>query len=205
MARLAGVLAWAALAAGGAPQDLQPAERLRSMLEYLRHLDRAEALLEASRLDDALRTAEEALRAAPADSLWDKASPRGAAAHSVQARAHAARGDAEAAFRSLQRAVESGLANLDEARRDPRLKALASDDRFAKTLGAAPAPDRFSGRTVADSKFGQGLMSARKNNFPKPGELAPDFELDRADGPGTLRLSSFRGRSPVALVFGSHT
>jgi hypothetical protein len=34
-----------------------------------------------------------------------------------------------------------------------------------------------------------------------PGDLAPDFELPRADG-GTLRLSDLRGR-PVLLHFGS--
>lgn len=36
-----------------------------------------------------------------------------------------------------------------------------------------------------------------------PGELAPDFELSRADG-GTIRLSDLRGR-PVLLHFGSFT
>lgn len=38
-----------------------------------------------------------------------------------------------------------------------------------------------------------------------PGELAPDFELPRADDAGaTLRLSDLRGR-PVLLHFGSFT
>lgn len=36
-----------------------------------------------------------------------------------------------------------------------------------------------------------------------PGEMAPDFELPRADG-GTLRLSDLRGK-PVLLHFGSFT
>ncbi len=36
-----------------------------------------------------------------------------------------------------------------------------------------------------------------------PGEMAPDFELPRADG-GSLRLSDLRGR-PVLLHFGSIT
>ena len=37
---------------------------------------------------------------------------------------------------------------------------------------------------------------------PKEGDRAPDFELPRADGLGTLRLSDLRGQ-PVLLHFGS--
>jgi hypothetical protein len=40
---------------------------------------------------------------------------------------------------------------------------------------------------------------------PKPGELAPDFELFDVDGDARARLSGFRGKRPVALVFGSFT
>ena len=36
--------------------------------------------------------------------------------------------------------------------------------------------------------------------------IAPDFELPYADDPEqTMRLSRFRGKKPVALVFGSYT
>ncbi len=38
----------------------------------------------------------------------------------------------------------------------------------------------------------------------REGGLAPDFTLPRADGTGTVSLSSFRGR-PLVLVFGSGT
>ena len=37
------------------------------------------------------------------------------------------------------------------------------------------------------------------------GEPAADFELTLLDSSGTARLSSFAGRMPVALVFGSYT
>lgn len=37
------------------------------------------------------------------------------------------------------------------------------------------------------------------------GDLAPDFALAPRDGGDRVALSSFRGRSPVALVFGSYT
>ena len=40
---------------------------------------------------------------------------------------------------------------------------------------------------------------------PKVGELAPDFELQSPDGAAAVRLSDFRGKRPVALVFGSCT
>lgn len=39
----------------------------------------------------------------------------------------------------------------------------------------------------------------------KVGDLAPDFELNVRGGERKVRLSSFRGRKPVALVFGSYT
>lgn len=37
------------------------------------------------------------------------------------------------------------------------------------------------------------------------GDMAPDFELPREDGRGAVRLSEFRARRPVLLVFGSYT
>jgi len=40
---------------------------------------------------------------------------------------------------------------------------------------------------------------------PKVGDMAPDFELSDANGENALRLSDFRGKKPVALVFGSYT
>ncbi|MCP3985103.1 MAG: hypothetical protein GY723_11990 [bacterium] len=40
---------------------------------------------------------------------------------------------------------------------------------------------------------------------PKAGDLAPDFELLDPEGNAQVRLSDFRGRLPVALVFGSYT
>lgn len=40
---------------------------------------------------------------------------------------------------------------------------------------------------------------------PKVGDLAPDFELQDPEGNVRVRLSDFRGKRPVALVFGSYT
>ena len=40
---------------------------------------------------------------------------------------------------------------------------------------------------------------------PKPGDIAPDFELHDVRGESPVRLSDFQGQKPVALVFGSFT
>ncbi len=42
-------------------------------------------------------------------------------------------------------------------------------------------------------------------NLPEPGTLAPDFELHSPDGKRSVRLSSFRGKNPVVLIFGCFT
>jgi hypothetical protein len=38
-----------------------------------------------------------------------------------------------------------------------------------------------------------------------PGDPAPDFSLAPPDGGDSVRLSSFKGSKPVALIFGSYT
>ena len=40
---------------------------------------------------------------------------------------------------------------------------------------------------------------------PKEGDVAPDFKLRDSSGENLVRLSDFRGKKPVALVFGSFT
>jgi len=43
------------------------------------------------------------------------------------------------------------------------------------------------------------------SHAPKIGDLAPDFTLTDSSGTETVTLSDFRGKKPVALVFGSFT
>ena len=43
------------------------------------------------------------------------------------------------------------------------------------------------------------------NGSAVEGKTAPDFKLKSLDGKRTVQLSSFAGRKPVALVFGSYT
>ena len=40
---------------------------------------------------------------------------------------------------------------------------------------------------------------------PRAGDSAPDFTLYDIDGKDSVTLSEFRGKKPVALVFGSFT
>jgi hypothetical protein len=49
------------------------------------------------------------------------------------------------------------------------------------------------------------FIAARETKAPAAGEEAPDFELPRLGSDERVRLSSYRGRMPVALIFGSFT
>jgi len=40
---------------------------------------------------------------------------------------------------------------------------------------------------------------------PKVGDVASDFKLCDVNGENCVSLSDFRGRKPVALIFGSYT
>lgn len=46
---------------------------------------------------------------------------------------------------------------------------------------------------------------ASEKSGPMVGTMAPDFTLETPDSDDTVRLSSFRGSKPVALIFGSYT
>jgi hypothetical protein len=49
---------------------------------------------------------------------------------------------------------------------------------------------------------------ARSERYPeqlRTGAAAPDFTLPAATGTRTITLSSFQGKKPVVLIFGSHT
>lgn len=48
-------------------------------------------------------------------------------------------------------------------------------------------------------------MKRRNREATRPGDPAPDFALQTLDGKQTVRLSEFRGKKPVVLIFGSYT
>jgi hypothetical protein len=49
------------------------------------------------------------------------------------------------------------------------------------------------------------LQKDLDRHAPKAGDVAPDFSLSDVTGKTTVCLSDFRGKKPVALVFGSYT
>jgi hypothetical protein len=51
----------------------------------------------------------------------------------------------------------------------------------------------------------QGWQKKNNPNTPKVGEMAPDFELTDVTGKHTFRLSDFREKKRVVLLFGSFT
>ncbi|MDQ6676260.1 MAG: hypothetical protein M3Z09_03085 [Acidobacteriota bacterium] len=51
----------------------------------------------------------------------------------------------------------------------------------------------------------QAIMFAARSGPLRAGMEAPDFELKTADHRESVRLSSFCGKRPVVLVFGSYT
>ena len=58
----------------------------------------------------------------------------------------------------------------------------------------------------AELRGNRSLLTRPKGDLPKVGQVAPDFDLPRCDDPKKrIRLSSFAGSRPVALIFGSYT
>jgi hypothetical protein len=54
----------------------------------------------------------------------------------------------------------------------------------------------------------KGLLTGELGSIyegPHLGDQAPDFTLKTPDGKGTVRLSQYRGKRPVVLIFGSFT
>ena len=49
------------------------------------------------------------------------------------------------------------------------------------------------------------LWNRTRGGSLQAGDLAPDFELPRHDGGGLVRLSDYRDKRPVVLIFGSYT
>ena len=49
------------------------------------------------------------------------------------------------------------------------------------------------------------FIAARETKAPPVGSVAPDFDLPLLGSSVRVRLSSFAGMRPVALVFGSYT
>ena len=70
--------------------------------------------------------------------------------------------------------------------------------KFGRIMSKLPAMTYFL------FPFESMWLMARRGNL-QVGDMAPDFALKTVDRSAEVSLSSFRGRQPVALVFGSHT
>jgi|SRR5579871_1852976 len=71
-------------------------------------------------------------------------------------------------------------------------------ERFAKIISYAPGP------LFMVLPF-EPLWSVARGGGVHSGDAAPDFELPTLDHSALVRLSTFRGRQPVVLIFGSYT
>jgi hypothetical protein len=70
--------------------------------------------------------------------------------------------------------------------------------RFAKAIARVPGP------MFLVLPF-ETLWGFARGGHVGPGDAAPDFDLETLDKSARVRLSSFRGREPVVLIFGSYT
>ncbi len=64
--------------------------------------------------------------------------------------------------------------------------------------------------SAATFAFAQRAAQKRPGDLSMPaklhvGDAAPDFKLKTKDGSHEVQLSSFKGKRPVVLVFGSYT
>ena len=67
--------------------------------------------------------------------------------------------------------------------------------------GNAPDDSPLTLQDVVSSEDYRNLMTAKV----AVGDRAPEFELARIDGGGSVRLTSLLAEQPVVLIFGSYT
>jgi hypothetical protein len=60
-------------------------------------------------------------------------------------------------------------------------------------------------QTISGRREATAWQEAHDAHAPSVGDAAPDFELRDTAGENPQRLSEYRGKTPVALVFGSFT
>ncbi|NNE94071.1 MAG: redoxin domain-containing protein [Verrucomicrobiales bacterium] len=77
------------------------------------------------------------------------------------------------------------------------------DLTVAKSVSKASDNDRFSGKIVATRDMAWDMIDHREGNAPRPGEMAPNFSLPRADDGGVVSLKDLYLTKPVVLLFSS--
>ena len=92
------------------------------------------------------------------------------------------------------------------------------DGKITRVEASGPLAQRFARMDAnGDGVINQGELRQIANRIGRrragrdgegvatEGKTAPDFKLKSLDGKRTVRLSSFSGTKPVALIFGSYT
>ena len=72
-------------------------------------------------------------------------------------------------------------------------------EQFGRTMANMPGPVVF---LLAPFET---LWTEARAGALRVGDPAPDFELDKLDKSGRIRLSDLTSRQPVVLIFGSYT
>lgn len=110
---------------------------------------------------------------------------------------------------------------MNKTERDKVLSGMSNDQRadFGRMMQEIKSEAKESG----GAKSKEGIFEARKNDCseelskrldavmrrdqmgPNEGEVPPNFNLKRMGSGERVELSSFKGKKPVALVFGSYT
>jgi len=70
--------------------------------------------------------------------------------------------------------------------------------RFGQVMAYVPMP------VMSVLPF-EAMLNVARGGTARIGEMAPDFDLPTIDRKSRVVLSSFRGKQPVVLVFGSYT
>ena len=112
---------------------------------------------------------------------------------------------------------------MDKQERDRRMARLTSEQSGeyrqlmreitaeAKTLGGPQIAtrkrlfDAVPDNIDPDVALALDGVAQRDQSGPNEGEMPPDFELKRLGSDETVRISDFRGKRPVAMIFGSYT
>ena len=80
--------------------------------------------------------------------------------------------------------------------------------RKAASGGQIPARemlDAVGGDLTGIARQAMEAVALRDDMGPHVGEVPTDFNLKRVGSKDRVRLSSFKGKKPVALIFGSYT
>ena len=111
---------------------------------------------------------------------------------------------------------------MQKSQRDRILNRMSQDERYEfrrllleiRAEMKASSGQRISAKAVLEAREGDlapvfraGLETVieRDQMGPNEGEPPPDFCLKRMGSEARVRLSSFQGERPVALIFGSNT